>query len=491
MPAVSTTEHEVVVAGGGPTGMMLAAELTLAGVDVVVVERRADQELESSRAGGLHARTIEVLDQRGIAERFLEAGQPMQVQSFSMIPLDISDFPTRHPYGLALWQKDFERILGGWVDELGVRQLRGREVTGVAQDATGVDVELSGGGPLRARYLVGCDGGRSVVRRAAGIEFPGWEPSRSTLIAEVEVTEEPPKGAHRDAAGVHGLHRLEDGRTVRVVVADPRVQSDDTPTLEDLRAALVAVFGTDFGAHNPTWLSRFTDTTRQAAQYRKGRILLAGDAAHVHYPVGGQGLNIGVQDAVNLGWKLARVVEGSSDERLLDTYQAERYPVAARVLKTTMAQTALIPSEPRIDAVRDALAELLGIDEARRRFAGMMSGLDLHYDLGPGHLLVGRRMPDLDLEAPAGSVRTYGLLHAARPVFLDLSGSGAYDIGPWADRVPTVDAHYGGPWELPVLGTVPAPPAVLVRPDGHVAWAGDRGQQGLVDALGHWFGPAR
>src|SRR5215211_5643608 len=391
------TEHAVVIAGGGPTGLMLAGELALAGVDVAIVERRASQDLAGSRAGGLHSRTIEILDQRGIADRFLSQGQVAQVAGFAWIPLDISDFPTRHNYGLALRQNHIERILADWVGELAVPIYRRREVAGFAQHDTGVEVELSDGQSLRADYLVGCDGGGSLIRKAAGIEFPGWDPTTSNLIAEVELAQEPEWGLRRDAHGIHAISRLEyeirDGEVVYmdrgpvgVMVTEPHVGSTSEPTLRDLSEVLIAVYGTDFGIHSPTWISRFTDMARQAASYRKGRVLLAGDAAHVHYPVGGQGLNIGVQDAVNLGWKLAQVVNETSPESLLDTYHAERHPVAARVLRNTMAQT-----------VRDTISELLSMDEPRKRFAAMLSGLDIHYDLGEGHPLVGRRMPDLDL----------------------------------------------------------------------------------------------
>ena len=362
------TEHAVVIAGGGPTGLMLAGELALAGVDVAIVERRATHDLIGSRAGGLHARTIEVLDQRGIADRFLSQGQVAQVAGFAWIRLDISDFPTHHPYGLGLWQNHIERILAGWVGELAAPIYRGREVTGFAQDDTGVGVALSNGQSLRADYLVGCDGGRSLIRKAAGIE-------------------------------------------------------------------------------------------------------------------------IGVQDAVNLGWKLAQVVKETSPEGLLDTYHAERHPVAARVLRNTMAQTALLRRDDRIDALRDTMSELLSMDEPRKRFAAMMSGLDIHYDLGQGHPLLGRRMPDLDLVTANGPLRVFTLLHDARPVLLNLSEPGGFDITPWADRVQVVDATYAGRWELPVLGAVTAPTAVLVRPDGYVAWVGDHTHPGLPDALTTWFGP--
>ncbi|HEX3268300.1 MAG TPA: FAD-dependent monooxygenase [Gaiellaceae bacterium] len=494
------TEHAVVIAGGGPTGLMLAGELALARVEVAIVEQRASQDLPGSRAGGLHSRTIEVFDQRGIADRFLAEGQTAQVAAFAGTPLDIGDFPTRHPYGLGLWQNHIERILAGWVEELEVPIYREREVTGFAQDDTGVDVELSGGQSLQADYLVGCDGGRSLVRKAAGIEFPGWDPTTSSLIAEVELAEEPEWGIHTDDIGVHSFGRLEyeirDGEVVymdrgpvRVMVTEEHVGPTTEPTLRDLGEALIAVYGTDYGVHSPTWISRFTDMTRQAAAYRERRVLLAGDAAHVHNPVGGQGLNTGVQDAVNLGWKLAQVVNRTSPEDLLDTYHAERHPVAARVLRNTMAQVALRRPDDRVKALGDAMAELLSVDENRKRFGAMMSGLDIHYDLGEGHPLLGRRMPDLDLVTPGGTVRVFTLLHDARPVLLNLGEPGGFAITPWADRVQLIDAKYAGTWELPALGAVTAPTAVLIRPDGYVAWVGERTQLGLADALTTWFGP--
>ena len=483
------TGHAVVIAGGGPTGLMLAGELALAGVDVAIVERRASQQLDGSRAGGLHSRTIEVLDQRGIAGRFLSEGQAMQIQSFAGIPLDISDFPTRRNYGLALRQSHFERILAAWVSELGVPVYREREVTGFAQDDTGVGVQLASDASLRAEYLVGCDGGRSVIRKAAGIEFPGWDPSVSSLVAEVEMSDEPQWGIHYDEGGTQAVGRLEDGKRVRVVVSERYAGQTGEPALRDLSRALIAVYGTDYGVHRPAWISRFTDMTRQAASYRDRRVLLAGDAAHVHYPVGGQGLQTGVQDAVNLGWKLAKVVKGASPESLLDTYHAERHPVAARVLRNTMAQTALTRGNERIDALRDTMSELLSMDEPRKRIAAMISGLDIHYDLGEGHPLLGRRMPDLDLATANGPLRVSTLLHQARPVLLNLGEPGGFDITPWADRVQLVDAKYAGTWELPVLGVVTAPAAVLIRPDGYVAWAGDPIHPGLPDALTTWSGP--
>jgi 3-(3-hydroxy-phenyl)propionate hydroxylase len=486
---MASTEHAVVIAGGGPTGMMLAAELTLANVDVVIVEPRDRRNLDSSRSGGLHARTIEVFDQRGIADRFLSEGQEAQVVAFGGTPLDIGDFPTRHPYGLALWQNHTERIMAGWVDELGVPILREREVTGFAQDDAGVDVALSDGGSVRAAYLVGCDGGRSLVRKTAGIEFPGWDPTTSWLIAEVETTEEPEWGFRHDELGTHAIGEREDGRP-GIVLTEREVGIAGEPTLRDLSEALIEIYGTDFGVHDPTWISRFTDVTRQAAAYRDRRVLLAGDAAHVHPPLGGQGLQIGVQDAVNLGWKLAQVVRGTSPEGLLDTYQAERHPVAARVLKNTMAQVASRRTDDRTKALNDYVSEVLGMDEPRRRLAAEMSGLGVHYDLGEGHPLLGRRMPDLDVVTGDGPLRVFTLLYEARPVLLRLSEPGGFDIAPWTDRVPMVNATYDGAWELPAIGEVGPPTGVLVRPDGYVAWVGEDGSDsGLADALATWFGP--
>ena len=498
---MGTREHDVVVAGGGPVGTMLAAELALAGVDVVVVERRPDRELAGSRAGGLHARALEALDQRGVVERFLAEGQPAQVATFGTARLDMSDLPTRHPYTLGIWQNRIERILGDWLDELPARVEHGREVVGFAEDDTGVAVLLADGGSLRARYLVGCDGGRSLVRRAAGIEFPGWEATQTNLIAEVEVTEEPELGVRHDDAGTHGIGRVDyeirngeivyaDEGPVRVMLTEREVHTGE-PTLDDLRAGLVAVYGTDFGVHSPTWISRFSDMTRQAAAYRKGRVLLAGDAAHVHSPAGGQGLSLGLLDAVNLGWKLALVARGAAPDELLDTYHAERHPAGERALRYTMAQSALQRRDERVQAAAAIVAEVAALDEPRRRLAAMVAGLDTRYDLGEGHPLLGRRMPDLGLRTAAGGVRVYELLHEARPVLLRFGGRGVLDPSGWAERVKRVDTAYDGAWELPAIGEVSAPTAVLVRPDGHVAWVGEGGDEGLAQALTKWFGPPR
>jgi len=493
------TNHSVVIAGAGPTGLMLAGELALAGVDVAVVERRPNQDLSGARALGISSRTIEVLDQRGIAERFLSAGQTAQVAGFALTRLDISDFPTRHNYGLALRQQHIERILADWIKELGVPISYGREMIGFAQHESGVVVGLADGQSLHAQYLVGCDGGRSLTRKTAGIDFPGWDPTTSSILAEVEMTKKPPYGVHRSSAGVYAFGRSEyeiiDGEVIYkdvgpigVMVTEPDTSSTTEPTLRDLKELLIAACGTDYGVHSPTWISRFTDTTRQAAKYRSGRVLLAGDAAHVHSPIGGQGLSAGVQDAVNLGWKLAQVIKGTSPDNLLDTYHAERHPVGARVLKTTMAQVALHREDDRTLALRDIVGNLLQMEEPRKHIAGMMSGLDIRYDLGAGHPLLGRRMPDLDVLTASGPRRVFSFLCKARPVLFELGAPQAIDIVPWSDRVLYVAARYAGKWELPVLGEVAAPAAVLVRPDGYIAWVGDGTPQGLTEALTAWFG---
>jgi len=482
------SEHAVAIAGGGPVGLMLAGELALACVDVAIVERRPSQDLVGPRAGGLHSRTIEVLDQRGIADRFLSQGKTYQVVQFADVSLDMSDIPTRHNYVLGLRQHHIERLLAAWVDEIGVPIYRGLEVSGFAQDDAGVSVTLSDRQSLGAQYLVGCDGGRSLIRKAAGIDFPGWDPTMSWLIAEVEVTEEPVMGIHHDARGFYALNR-DGGGPVRLVVAEKQLGPASEPDLRDVSDALIAVCGTDYGIHSPTWISRFTDMARQAAVYRDRRVLLAGDAAHVHSPVGGQGLDTGVQDAVNLGWKLAQVVKETSPETLLDSYHAERHPVGARVLRTNMAQVALRDrASERINALHETISELLRMDEPRRRIAARMSGLDIHYDIGGEHPLVGRRMPDLDLVIAGGPMRVFNLLHDARAVLLNFGEPGTFDISRRRVRVQSIDATYAGIWDLPGLGPVAAPAAVLIRPDGYVAWVGDRTQLGLVDALTTWFG---
>jgi 3-(3-hydroxy-phenyl)propionate hydroxylase len=347
---------------------------------------------------------------------------------------------------------------------------------------------MSDGETVRAKYLVGCDGGRSQVRKGAGIEFAGVDASTSWMIAQVEFDEEPEIGMRPEGGGIGPVDRVAGGGPYGVVIRERQVEHDSEPSMQDLRETLVAAYGTDFGLRSAIWISRFSDMTRQAVSYRSGRVLLAGDAAHVHPPQGGQGLNTGVQDAVNLGWKLAQVVAGVSSDTLLDTYHSERQPVAARVLHNTMAQVALSNPGERHQALRETVADLLSMDEPRRRIAAMMSALDIHYDIEGSHPLVGRRMPDLDVHTAEGPTRVYSLLHAARPVLLNLGAADGFDFARWADRVQWIDATYAGAWELPVIGTVDAPSAALIRPDGHVAWAGDLSDPGLPQSLATWFG---
>lgn len=487
-----TTEHAVTIVGGGPTGMMLGAELALAGVDALILERRPDQELDGSRAGGLQSRAIELLDQRGAAGLFLAAGYTAQIVSFGETKVDIADFPTRHPYGLALWQKHIERIMAEWIWDLGVAVRYGQEVVGFTQDDEDVDVELADGSRIRTGYLLGCDGGRSVIRKGAGIDFPGAEATKSTLAAEAQMTDKSGFGFHRGPLGVGGIGPMEDGSdTLRIVVPEARLEAGENPTLDELRDALFVVYGTDYGVHSPSWISRFTDATRQAASYREGRVLLAGDATHIHSPMGGQGIPMGMEDAVNLGWKLAQVVKGVSPERLLDTYQAERHPAVARSLRYTMALNALMRVDPRTEALRDTVAELTVMDEPRKHVGALAAGLAIRYELGEGHPLLGRRVPDLDIVTADGPTTVFALLHKARPVLLNLGEPGSFDLGVRTDRVETVDARCEETWELPAVGEVDSPTAVLIRPDGHVAWVGERDEASLTEALTTWFGPVR
>ncbi|WP_433236406.1 FAD-dependent monooxygenase [Streptosporangium sp. CA-135522] len=497
------SKSNVVIAGGGPTGLMLACELRLAGVEVTVLDRLAGRTGES-RAGGIHARTMEVLDQRGLAGRFLDVGRRLQAGHFSALWMDFSRFETRHPYMLAILQVTIERLLEERAAELGVRVRWSSEVVGVAQDDAGVDVEVrgaEGSGRLRADYLVGCDGGRSAVRKLTGIDFPGTPATMTAMLGDVELAEPPAEQVFQERRehGSFSVLVFEPG-WYRVMTNEfDRVADRDAPaTFEDLREALVRIAGTDYGMHSPRWISRFSDAARQAANYRRGRVLLAGDAAHVHFPAGGQGLNTGVQDAVNLGWKLASVLHGQAPQDLLDTYHTERHPVAARVLQNTRAQTVLGQPGEHVTALREVFGGLIELDEVNRRLGGMIAALDIRYPMGDGHPLLGRRVPDLDLKTSAGDARLFSLLHAARPVLLDLGGDPGLPeaIRGWADRVDLVEARcHDNRWAIPVIGEVPAPAALLIRPDGHVAWTAPAGAGAdavsLRTALTTWFGPAR
>ncbi|QFU93813.1 FAD-dependent monooxygenase [Amycolatopsis sp. YIM 10] len=431
---------DVVIAGAGPTGLMLAAELRLAGAEVVLVDRLAERGSES-RAGGLHPRTLEVLDQRGVVDRFLAEGREVQAGHFSALPLDFSKLDTRFGYTLLLMQADVERLLEQWVAELGVHVRWSTPVTGFRQDADGIDVE-TGDETIRARYLVGCDGGRSAVRKLAGIGFPGTDATMTALLADVELDDPPAEwifGERREHGDFAVIGFGPDWYRVVVDQYDFVADRNAPVSFEEVRAAMLRVAGTDYGMRDPRWVSRFNDTARQAERYRDGRVLLAGDAAHIHFPAGGQGLNTGVQDAVNLGWKLGAVLAGTAPESLLDTYQTERYPVAERVLRNTRAQTALARPGAHTDALRAEFAELIQQDGVNAALAGMISGLDIRYPAIDPHPLAGCRVPDFDL---GESTRLFSLLHQAKPIEV---------------KLPDGDLE-----------------AVGVRPDGHVSWVRSR-----------------
>jgi rifampicin monooxygenase len=471
---------DVIVAGGGPTGMMLAGELRLHGVDVLVLEKETEPP-RYVRALGLHARSIELMDQRGLLERFRALGKQYPLAGFfaAIAKPAPEGLDSAHAYVLGIPQPVTERLLTEHAAELGAGIRRGCELTGLSQDADGVTAELADGTRLRSRYLVGCDGGRSTVRKLVGVGFPG-EPSRvDTLLGEMEVTA-PPEEVAAVVAEVRrtelrfGLGPFSEG-VYRVVVPADGLAPDRAvgPTLEDFRRQLRAYAGTDFGVHSPRWLSRFGDATRLAERYRVGQVLLAGDAAHVHPPTGGQGLNLGIQDAVNLGWKLAAAVAGWAPVDLLDSYEAERRPVAADVLDNTRAQMMLLSSEPGPQAVRRLLAQLMDFEDVNRFLIEKVTALSVRYDFGPGHELLGRHLRDLTLKRG----RLYELMHAGRGLLLDQAGR--LSVAGWADRVDhVVDVSE----ELDV-------PAVLLRPDGHVAWVGED-QADLLAHLPRWFGPA-
>jgi rifampicin monooxygenase len=469
---------DVVIAGGGPTGMMLAGELRLNGVDVLVLEQDPEPK-KLVRSLGLHVRSVEVLDQRGLLGRFLAAGKQYPAGgSFAGIVKPVPErLDTAHRYIIGLPQTVTDRLLEEHAADSGARIRRGCAVVGVSEDDDGVTAALADGTEVRARYLVGCDGGRSTVRKLLGIGFPGEAAQTEWLLGEMEATEAPEK----IAAAVAEIRKTQLGFGLgptgyggwRVVVPAGRVAEDRAapPTLEEVKERLTLFAGTDFGVHSPRWLSRFGDATRLADRYRVGRVLLAGDAAHVHPPLGGQGLSLGIQDSFNLGWKLAAAVAGWAPNDLLDTYEIERRPVAAEVLDLTRAQAVLISTEPGPQAVRRLFAQLMDFEDVNRFLTERIMATGIRYDFGAGHALLGRRLRDVHLKRG----RLYELMREGRGLLLDQTGNLAVDG--WSDRVDLV---------TDVSEELDAP-AVLLRPDGHVAWVGDD-QRNLVDHLPRWFG---
>ena len=491
------TQAPVIVAGAGPTGLTLATELRRGGIEVLLLEQRSHRGQNGSRAAGMQPRTIEMLDQRGVVDRFLAAGPPAHLGNFAGIVLDYSTLPTRFPYTLNIMQTETEQVLEGIATELGVAVQWSTTVTGFRQDATGVDVIVDtpdGSATLRSSYLVACDGGRSTIRKLAGVGFPGTDATMACLTGEVELDDPPerPLFLQRRERGSITAIQFRPGWH-RVVTCEPNRAAagpHDPVTLEELRASLLRVAGTDFGMHSPRWLSHFNDAARQAERYRIGRVLLAGDAGHIHLPAGGQGMNMGMQDAFNLGWKLAAVVRGEATDALLDTYHDERHAADADTLNLVRAQAALFGLSDPITELYNVFSHLIGLSEVNTYLSARLSGLDICYPGSGDHPLLGRRVPDVAINTSSGTTTIYQLLHRARPVLLSFSDDAVVaEATAWAGRVTPVSATTAaGPWTLPDATTIPAPTALLIRPDGYVAWISDGAPDlaGLRETLTTW-----
>lgn len=490
----------VIIAGAGPTGLTLATELRLGGADVILLEKRPHRGVDGSRAAGMQPRTIEMLDQRGVVDRFLAVGPQSGLGNFAGIFLNYSVLPSRFPYAINILQAETEQLLEEMAADLGVSVQWSSEVTDVRDTGDAVEVDIAtpaGTETLTGSYLVGCDGGRSTVRKQIGVDFPGTDATMVALIGDAVLDEPPqrpmflerrPLGSITVVQFRPGWYRICTSERERAAGADGPV------TLDELKASMQRVAGTDFGIRDPSWLSRFGDAIRQADQYRVGRVFLAGDAAHIHLPAGGQGMNMGMQDAFNLGWKLAAVLRGEAPDGLLDTYHSERHAADAETLKVIRAQSVLVEPGLRADDLQDMMKRLVGLGEVNDYLGTVQSGLALQYPAAGSHPLLGRRVPDADITCDGHASRVYELLNQARPVLISFSDSTdlVRATAPWADHVHTVSARsVADSWPVPGHESVPAPSAILIRPDGYVAWVGDGDADlaALRESLTTWCGP--
>jgi 2-polyprenyl-6-methoxyphenol hydroxylase-like FAD-dependent oxidoreductase len=501
MSTADQTPAPVIIAGAGPTGLTLATELRRGGANVLLLDRRPNRGVDGSRAAGMQPRTVEMLDQRGVAERFLAAGPPSNLGNFAGIRLDYSTLPSRFPYAINIMQAETEQLLEEIAAELGAPVHWSMEVTGARQVGDGFQVTVEGPNGTEAlcgSYLVGCDGGHSTVRKLAGVGFPGTDATMACLIGDVELDEPPqrPLFLDRRESGLITAIQFRPG-WYRVVTSERERSADpDSPvTIDELRASALRVAGTDFGMHSPRWLSHFGDAIRQADRYRVGRVLLAGDAAHIHLPAGGQGMNMGMQDAFNLGWKLAAVIRGDAPDELLDTYHGERHSADADILKVIRGQSVLCDPNPRTADLYEIFTHLVGFDDVDRYLSAKLSGLDMRYPIAGGHPLLGRRVPDVSIHCDGAPSRIYNLLHPAKAVLLDLSASEQLytAVSGWKGRVEVVQASCSSdPWEVPGAEAISVPTAILIRPDGYVCWVNDadRHLSLLQESLTTWCGPS-